>query len=72
MEGRQFAALGFLELLCLAVLGWRVCAVLAGPLLYLVFLVPFGIFLTAALQDFTAWFIASASTCSASRISPTR
>jgi exosortase/archaeosortase family protein len=30
---------------------------MAGPLLYLYFLVPFGEFLTPRLQDFTTWFI---------------
>ena len=58
MEANQFAALGFLELLFLAVLGWRIYRALATPLLYLLFLVPFGSFLTPALQDFTARFIA--------------
>ena len=45
------------ELLFLAVLGWRLWWALSAPLLYLVFLVPFGAFLTPALQHFTAWFI---------------
>ena len=46
-----------MELLFLGVLGGRAFAALSGPLLYLYFLVPFGGFLTPALQDFTARFI---------------
>ncbi len=58
MEGRQLAAIAALEVLALAVLGRRLYRALAGPLLYLVFLVPFGAFLTPALQQFTARFVA--------------
>lgn len=57
MEGRQFAALGLVWVLTLAVLGWRVCAAMAAPLAYLVFLVPFGEFATPWLQDVTLWMI---------------
>lgn len=57
MEGRQFAALGVMLSLVLGVLGWRVCRLMAAPLAYLVFLVPFGAFLVPALQDITAWMI---------------
>ncbi|MCW3476922.1 exosortase A [Limobrevibacterium gyesilva] len=57
MEGRQLVAVAILEVLFLAVLGWRMFQALAAPLLYLFFLVPFGAFLTPALQDFTAVFI---------------
>ena len=57
MEGRQLVAMSFVELLFFTVLGpalwWRI----AGPLLYLYFLVPFGAFLTPALQDFTTVFV---------------
>jgi len=49
--------MAMLELLFLAVLGWQMFAALTAPLLYLFFLVPFGAFLTPALQDFTAVFI---------------
>ena len=56
MEGRQLVAVAALEVLLLAVLGWRMFRVLAGPLLYLFFLVPFGMFLTPSLQHFTARF----------------
>ena len=57
MEFRQFAVLGFVELLFLVVLGWRLFRAMLGPLLYLIFLVPFGAFITPALQSFTASFI---------------
>ena len=57
MEGRQLAAVAALEALALATLGWQLYRALAGPLLYLVFLVPFGAFLTPTLQQFTARFI---------------
>jgi exosortase len=50
-------AISFVELLFLAVLGKRLWRGMAGPLLYLYFLVPFGDFLTPRLQDFTTWFI---------------
>lgn len=59
MEGRQLAAMACVELLFLSVLGWQLARLLAAPLLYLFFLVPFGSFLTPALQDFTARFIVS-------------
>ncbi len=57
MEGRQLAALAALELLFLATLGWRLFRALMAPLLFLVFLVPFGAFITPALQQFTAGFV---------------
>jgi exosortase A len=57
MEGRQLVAISFVELLFLAILGKRLWWAVAGPLLYLYFLVPFGEFLTPRLQDFTTWFI---------------
>ena len=57
MEGRQLVAISFVELLLLALLGRRLWWAMAGPLLYLYFLVPFGEFLTPALQDFTTAFI---------------
>ena len=58
MEGRQLAALGFVLVLLLAALGWRLWWGLSAAFLYLVFLVPFGAFLTPALQGFTAGFVA--------------
>jgi exosortase A len=57
MEGRQLVAISFVELLFLGVLGFRLWWSMAGPLLYLYFLVPSGAFLTPGLQDFTTWFI---------------
>ncbi len=57
MEGRQLMAMTLLEIFFLSVLGWRLCYRLAGPLLYLYFLVPFGAFITPALQGFTASFV---------------
>ncbi len=57
MEGRQFGAIGVLWSLVLGVMGWRVCRAMAAPLVYLVFLVPFGAFLVPALQKLTAWMI---------------
>ena len=57
MEGRQLMVITFVEVLLLAVLGWRLSWAMAGPLLYLFFLVPFGEFLVPRLQDFTAIFI---------------
>jgi exosortase A len=57
MEGRQLAVISFVEVLFLAVLGPRLWWAMAGPLLYLYFLVPFGEFLTPQLQDITTFFI---------------
>lgn len=57
MEGRQLVALTCVQVLFLAVLGWRAYRLLCGPLLYLYFLVPFGDFLTPALQDITTFFV---------------
>ncbi len=57
MEGRQLALLGLAELLLLAALGWRLWWALSPAFLYLLFLVPFGAFLTPALQRFTTGFI---------------
>ncbi len=57
MEGRQLAAISFVEVGFLALLGKRLWWAMAGPLLYLYFLVPFGEFLTPGLQDTTTLFI---------------
>lgn len=57
MEGRQFAVLGLVWVLVLAVLGWRVVRAMAAPLAYLVFLVPFGEFATPWLQEITLQMI---------------
>jgi exosortase A len=56
MEGRQLVAMSFVQLLFLVVLGWRVWWAMSAPLLYLYFMVPFGAFLTPALQKFTLEF----------------
>jgi exosortase A len=57
MEGRQLAAVSFVEVAVLAMLGRRLWWAMAGPLLYLYFLVPFGEFLTPDLQGITTFFI---------------
>jgi exosortase A len=57
MEGRQLAALGIVEVTVLTLLGWPMVWAFAAPLIYLVFLVPFGAFLTGTLQDFTVRFV---------------
>jgi exosortase A len=57
MEGRQLALIGMVWALFLAVLGWRVFRAMAAPLAYLIFLVPFGAFITPVLQDITARII---------------
>jgi exosortase A len=57
MEGRQLMAMTLVEICFLSVLGWRLFFRLAGPLLYLYFLVPFGAFLTPWLQGFTTSFV---------------
>ncbi|MBV8521712.1 MAG: exosortase [Acetobacteraceae bacterium] len=57
MEGRQLAAMAMLQVMFLAVLGWRLWKGLSAPLLYLFFLIPFGAFIVPQLQSFTAWFI---------------
>lgn len=56
MEGRQLVALTMVLLLFVTVLGWHFARAFAAPMAYLYFLVPFGAFLTPALQDFTAKF----------------
>jgi exosortase A len=53
MEGRQLVVVTLLQLLVLAVMGWRFWWALSGPLLYLYFLVPFGEFVVPRLQDVT-------------------
>jgi exosortase A len=57
MEGRQLIAVTFLQLLVLAVIGWQSWARIAGPMLYLYFMVPFGEFLVPRLQDVTTEFV---------------
>jgi len=57
MEGRQLAAVGIFWAMALGLLGWRLCQAMAAPLLYLVFLVPFGAFAVPLLQSVTAHFV---------------
>jgi exosortase len=57
MEGRQIMVITMVQVLFLAVLGWRMWWAMSAALLYLYFLVPFGAFLTPLLQHFTAAFI---------------
>jgi len=57
MEGRQLAALGLLQVAILSLIGWRSFRAMAAPLAYLIFLVPFGAFVTPALQTVTSWII---------------
>lgn len=57
LEFQQFALFGMMEMLLLAVLGWRVFGALLFPMVYLVFLVPTGEHFVPALQDFTTRFI---------------
>lgn len=52
-EIQQFALVGMIQVLFVAVLGWPVCRALAFPLLYLWLMVPTGEFLLAGLQDLT-------------------
>lgn len=58
MEGRQLMAMGIVESLFFGVLGWPIYRAMIAPLLYLYFLIPFGGFLTPALQSFTTKFTA--------------
>jgi exosortase A len=57
MEGRQLVLITMVQVLVLAVFGWRSWWALSGPLLYLYFLVPFGEFLVPKLQDVTTVFV---------------
>ncbi len=57
MEGRQLALVAFAELVLVACLGWRLWWSLSAAFLYMIFLVPFGAFLTPLLQRFTTGFI---------------
>lgn len=52
---QQFALVGMIWGLVLAVIGWRAAWQIAFPLGFLVFAVPFGDFLVVHLQDVTAW-----------------
>ena len=54
--GQQIAGVGLISALTLTLLGWRIAWVLAFPLGYLIFMVPFGEALVPPLQTFTADF----------------
>ncbi|MHA1114508.1 MAG: archaeosortase/exosortase family protein, partial [Alphaproteobacteria bacterium] len=54
---QQFALVGMFQVLVFTVIGWRAARAMAFPLFYLVFAVPFGDFMIAPLQDFTAVFV---------------
>ena len=58
MEGRQLAVMALLQCLFLGALGESVYWYFRAPCWYLFFLVPFGGFLVAPLQHFTAEFAA--------------
>ncbi len=57
MEGRQLVLISLVQVLVLAIMGWRAWRALSGPLLYLYFLVPFGEFLVPTLQAVTTEFV---------------
>ncbi len=57
LEGRQLAALAIAQSFVVSVLGWRIGRAMAAPLVYLLFLVPFGAFMVPLLQRITAWMI---------------
>ena len=54
---RHFALVAMIQALCWSVLGTAVVRALAFPLFYLYFAVPFGLFMIAPLQDFTAAYV---------------
>jgi exosortase A len=56
LEAQQFVFMGMIQVLLLAVLGWRAYWALLFPCLYLFFLVPSGDYLVPSLQDFTGAF----------------
>lgn len=56
LEAQQFVFMGMIQVLLLAVLGWRAYRALLFPSLYLFFLVPSGDYLVPTLQDFTGAF----------------
>ncbi|WP_207539424.1 exosortase A [Sabulicella rubraurantiaca] len=57
MEGRQLAVLGLCLILVPVVLGWRLTLAFAGPLAFLIFLVPFGEWAVPTLQAMAAWLV---------------
>lgn len=57
---QQFCLVGIIILLVWALLGWEVVKLLAFPLAYLLFAVPFGKFLVPYMIDFSATFAIAA------------
>ncbi len=55
-EIRQFTLVAMIITAVLTMLGWRVFRVIAFPVIYLFFLVPFGQYFIPPLQQFTTWF----------------
>ena len=60
MEGRQLMAMTLLQIMSASLLGLRTWRVLAAPLLYLFFLVPFGEFVVPPLQVLVVHFTTAA------------
>lgn len=56
LEGEQLAVMSMMQAVLCCMLGPRLYKAMAGPLLYLFFLVPSGAFLIPSLQAFTANF----------------
>ncbi len=56
MEGRQLMALTLFQIMLASLFGFRMWRAVAAPLLYLYFLVPFGEFLVAPLQNLAVHF----------------
>lgn len=57
LEVQQFAAMTMLQIVIATVVGWAAYRALLFPCLYLFLMVPSGEWLTAPLQDVTAWFV---------------
>src|ERR1043165_1384358 len=55
-EVRQFTLVAMIITAILTMLGWQVFRVIAFPVMYLFFLVPFGQYFIPPLQQFTTWF----------------
>lgn len=54
---QQLTVVAMVQALFFTIFGWRIAHALAFPLFYLFFMVPFGQFMVAPLQDFTAVFV---------------
>lgn len=57
LEVQQFAAMAMLQIVIAAIIGRAAYRALLFPCLYLFLMVPSGEWLTAPLQDVTAWFV---------------